>query len=559
MEIRIFSLLFFALTVAASAADLHVEIGFRFGGKPLLADSLRYETSAGEAFSVSRCSLLLGSFALRETDGSWVEVPDQFAYLDLASRRTRFSLKDIPENSYEALRFTVGLDEKVNHRDPAQYTAAHPLNPNLNRLHWTWQDGYIFMALEGRYRKKGGTLGGYVYHFANDDNRTEIELSFPKSIKGDARGRLAFDLQPLFNGARPITFTASGDSTHSHKGDPIAAALRTNLATPFSIVSLEGESSIVPAQKVAPLYLPAESKGYRFKMAGTFPRPPLPLDNPLLNGRVALGEQLFNDASLSQNGQISCASCHQKEFAFSDPRQFSMGVNGKSGSFHSMPLFNLAWKSSFFWDGRAKSLREQVLEPLQDPNEMGSTLEDVVTTVEQKYPDELDAAFGSPDASSEKVGLALESYLLTLTSYDSKFDRAMKGEATLEEDERRGFELFFTEYEPRSRKYGADCFHCHGGALFSDHGFHDNGLAPGGKRFATPSLRNLGLTAPYMHDGRFGTLEEVVEHYNSEIHPSETLDPNLAKHPAGGLGLSAEDKAALVAFLKTLDDPKFLE
>ena len=132
-------------------------------------------------------------------------------------------------------------------------------------------------------------------------------------------------------------------------------------------------------------------------------------------------------------------------------------------------------------------------------------------------------------------------------------------------------ELFFTEYDPRTRQYGADCFHCHGGAFFSDHLFHNNGLEQTDEkgrykvtrqardrfRFSTPSLRNVELTAPYMHDGRFKTLEEVINHYTSPMQPSDTLDPNLAKHPRTGLQLSESDKAALVAFLKTLTDPQY--
>ena len=142
-----------------------------------------------------------------------------------------------------------------------------------------------------------------------------------------------------------------------------------------------------------------------------------------------------------------------------------------------------------------------------------------------------------------------------------------RGKATLSADEKRGFELFMTEFAPRTGQPGADCFHCHGGPLFSDHQFHNNGLAPndedmgrfritklesGRNKFATPSLRNVARTAPYMHDGRFATLEDVVAHYSTGIHHGPTLDPNLAKHPEGGLQLSAEDQRALVAFLKTL-------
>jgi len=301
----------------------------------------------------------------------------------------------------------------------------------------------------------------------------------------------------------------------------------------------------------------------------------LPMDNPLLEEGVALGERLFHDSIISIDDTVSCAACHDPNLAFSDDRPLSRGFEGRFGKRHSMPLFNLAWKSSFFWDGRAKSLREQVLKPIQDPQEMAANLDHVLWRLNRNtsYKQDFDKAFGEGEVTSEKLALALENFLLTLTSYDSKFDRAMAGKAKLSEDEKRGMELFFTEYEPRSQQYGADCFHCHGGANFSDHQFHNNGLKPTedlGRygatkkasdrwKFSTPSLRNVGLTAPYMHDGRFASLEEVVAHYSGPMHQSETLDPNLAKHPKGGLQLSAKDQASLVSFLKILSDPKFTE
>ena len=257
----------------------------------------------------------------------------------------------------------------------------------------------------------------------------------------------------------------------------------------------------------------------------------------------------------------------------SDANRFSKGVEGRMGTRQSMPLFNLAWKTRFFWDGRAASLREQVLMPIQDHLEMDMQLEEVIQRLQDdsEVQQQFNKAFGSSDVTSEKIALALENYLLTLTSYDSKFDRVLQGQVTFTPEEQRGFELFVTENEPRSGRFGADCFHCHGGPLLSDHGFHNNGLElqpndPGLARttgndndtgkFATPSLRNIALTAPYMHDGRFETLEEVVQHYSTGIQPSDTLDPNLAKHLQGGLALSHEDQSALVAFLKTLTDPK---
>jgi cytochrome c peroxidase len=303
-------------------------------------------------------------------------------------------------------------------------------------------------------------------------------------------------------------------------------------------------------------------------MSGSFPVPDLPRDNPLIEERVALGKALFNDPRLSRDGTISCSSCHQPNAVFSDPRRFSEGVRGQIGTRHAMPLFNLAWKTSYFWDGRAPSLRAQALTPIQDHTEMDETLDHVTSKLgaTNTYPQLFTAAFGSPEITPEKLGLAIEQYLITLTSYDAKFDRALSGKATLSDDEKRGFELFMTEYDPRTGQFGADCFHCHGGPLFSDHQFHNNGMTPGKdtgrfritkleadrNKFATPSLRNVARTAPYMHDGRFATLEEVVAHYNSGVYRSATLDPNLAKHPAGGLQLSASDQRAIVAFLKTL-------
>jgi cytochrome c peroxidase len=240
-----------------------------------------------------------------------------------------------------------------------------------------------------------------------------------------------------------------------------------------------------------------------------------------------------------------------------------------------MPLVNLAWKSSFFWDGRASSLREQVLDPIRDPIELHSDLDQLVEQLSgvSDYPDLFLAAFGDEAINTNRLAVALEQFMLTLTSMDSRFDQAAAGKAELTEQEKRGFELFMTEYDPRREQYGADCFHCHGGAFFTDHAFHNNGLEAGedggleiatGRasdryKFSTPSLRNVALTAPYMHDGRFDTLEEVITHYVSGLHRSPTLDPNLAKHPARGIPLTIADQQALLAFLKTLSDPQFAE
>jgi cytochrome c peroxidase len=335
---------------------------------------------------------------------------------------------------------------------------------------------------------------------------------------------------------------------------------------------------------------------YRFTFASHFPIPPLPRDNPLTAEGVELGQRLFSDPILSINGRQSCASCHQPDAGFVDKdRATSLGAEGQAGTRNAMPLFNLAWKPSFFWDGRAATLREQVLMPIQNPIEMHETLSNVVAKLRSwssrpekplmspsaighrpsaiDYPALFARAFGTRDITADLVARALEQFLITLVSHDSKFDRAFQGRAQLSEEEKRGFELFMTEYDPRRGQFGADCFHCHSGPFFTNHRFANNGLDATPKdlgrfdvtqnerdrgRFAAPSLRNVALTAPYMHDGRFSTLEEVIEHYRSGVRRSTTLDPNLAKHPDGGVPLTDADKKALVAFLKTLTDEKFV-
>ncbi|QTN32638.1 cytochrome C peroxidase [Akkermansiaceae bacterium] len=546
------------------AAPLQVAFVHEADGKPLALDSLRHTNAAGETFSVSRLDWLATGFSVTTADGATHAYGDAVAFV--SGKGGGVALGEAPGGRITSLTFHIGPDEKTNHGDPARHAPGHPLNPNANRLHWDWQGGYIFLAAEGLWRKAGAgneALGGFAYHFARDPNRTRVTLPVDLEARDASRVVVSLDAIKLLDG---LSFAADGATTHSIEGDPVVEKLKAGLASAFRVAGIETAAMPLPASRPEPIDLPSEPEGYPLTLPRHVPLPSLPLDNPLLVQRVALGERLFNEPKLSRTNAISCASCHQGE-EMSDPRRFSPGVDGKHGSRHAMPLFNLAWKSSFFWDGRAPSLREQVLVPIEDPLEMDETLENVVAklTADPAYPPLFQAAFGSGKITPENIGLALENFLLTRVSFDSKFDRAFVGKETLTTQEKRGFELFFTESEPRMGRRGADCFHCHGGADFTDHSFHNNGLSTTddvglGKttglasdryKFSTPSLRNIARTAPYMHDGRFATLEEVIEHYNSPPKPSATLDPNLAKHPQG-LGLDEEDKAALIEFLKTL-------
>ena len=257
---------------------------------------------------------------------------------------------------------------------------------------------------------------------------------------------------------------------------------------------------------------------------------------------------------LSVDSTISCASCHLPADAFSDPRPFSQGVGGVT-SRNSMPLFNLLWSSSFFWDGRAASLEDQALEPVQSPVEMGEDWDRVVAKLERhaEYPALFASAFGDVPIDQQRVVQAIAQFERTLIAADSKYDRWLAGQAAFTPEEERGFFLFHTE--------AGDCFHCHVAPLFTDNELHNNGLdldppdeglaALTGKRldrgkFKTPTLRNVEYTAPYMHDGRFQTLEEVVEHYDSGFYRTILTDPLLLVRT--NLDLNPADKRALVAF-----------
>lgn len=308
-----------------------------------------------------------------------------------------------------------------------------------------------------------------------------------------------------------------------------------------------------------------------------FPGPIVKVDNPLTVEGIELGRALFYDPVLSGDNTQSCASCHNPQFAFTDNgKALSTGILGTIGSRNSMPIFNLMWNTRYFWDGRAATLRQQVLMPIEDPIEMHETLPNAIQELAAipAYKTRFGKAFGTEEVTADRMAKALEQFIFAHVSGESKFDLSMRGTATLSPAEQRGLDIFRGEFSPpgSGRPAGGDCFHCHGTIFFTNNQFLNNGLdsvftdvgfeavtnnpLDRGK-FKVPSLRNIALTPPYMHDGRFATLEEVVEHYNSGVKSSPTLDPNM-KSQGGGLGLNAQQKADLVAFLRTLSDTAYI-
>ncbi|MBI1222243.1 MAG: c-type cytochrome [Bacteroidetes bacterium] len=322
------------------------------------------------------------------------------------------------------------------------------------------------------------------------------------------------------------------------------------------------------------LQAPFETTPYTLEY-GKLPDPNIPEDNRLTKEGVELGRMLFYERALSGDGTQACSDCHRQKNAFSDTAQFSTGIAGTMGTRQAMAVFNMLWNSNeFFWDGRAHLLRDQSLMPIQNPVEMNETLENVVTKLEamDSYTGMFEKAFGTKTITPERISLAMEQFMNSIVSYNSKFDQVQAGQAKFTPSEEKGRKLFFAEYNPAFPDItGADCAHCHGGFNFENDRYMNNGLDDGGQmmdmgreevthdmmdrgKFKVPSLRNIALTPPYMHDGRFATLEEVVDHYNTGIHNSPTLDPALKNTMSTGLMLDTQEKADLIAFLKTLSD-----
>lgn len=535
----------------------------------------QFADQKGRPLAIARLDLLLTQFSLQRADGSWTSAQDWHGFFRAEQPMRRQPLQQVPVGEYIAARFAVGVDPRANHADPNRLRPDDPLHPVVNGMHWGWKGGYVFMALEGHWQPDGapvGSTGGFSYHLGGNENLINIRFPAKLTVRDGSVLRLNLDASRLLS---RIDISRDGDSTHSRQPDAIVRILKDTLAKSFSLTQEVAKSDAsASSARSLPRSAAATARPYPLMIDAHMPSVSLPQDNPLTVEGVALGERLFNDRRLSIDGSVSCASCHRRANAFSDGEMAtSAGVAGRKSARNAMPIFNLAWVDGFFWDSRVDRLKRQALEPIEHPHEMAESLPRVVAklSADKKTAEHFARAFGGP-ASAERIGLALEQYMLSIISQDSKFDRMKKGHDPFTPAEKRGLELFLTEFDPANGLFGADCFHCHSGSLFTNHRVVNNGLPIRGNdtgrerisrdpadrgKFRTPSLRNVGISGPYMHDGRFKTLEEVIEHYDRGAERSPTLDPNIAKHPKDGLRLSREDKAALVAFLLTLTDSSF--
>lgn len=324
-----------------------------------------------------------------------------------------------------------------------------------------------------------------------------------------------------------------------------------------------------------------ETTPYILQIPSHFPDMPIPANNPMTVEGVALGRKLFYEKKLSLDFSIACASCHAPNKGFSDDQPLSTGVNGALGRRQSMALVNLGWQQFFFWDGRAKTLEEQVLHPVPDPVEMHLQWKDAQYRLENdlEYKRLFLKAFGTQRIEPEYVAKAIAQFLRTLISGNSKYDVMYKyaNNMPLSSSEQLIYQSVSVEewagYDLFQSLNGADCFHCHNGPLMQVQRYSNNGLddqfsdlgrgevtgnASDNGKFKIPTLRNIAYTAPYMHDGRFNTLDEVINHYSHHIKVTPTIDPLIEFAFQGGVQLSGQEKQLVKSFLLTLTDYEFL-
>jgi cytochrome c peroxidase len=339
----------------------------------------------------------------------------------------------------------------------------------------------------------------------------------------------------------------------------------------FSIIILSGWGSVTDKIETGP---------YHFVYPANFGNRIIVPDNNLETKQgVYLGRMLFYEKELSANNTLSCGSCHQQSRAFTDGKAFSEGVDHMLASRNSMSLTNLLWSRKFFWDGRAASLEEQAVFPLTNPHEMGQPLAVSIKKlkVDPKYPDLFKLVYGDEAITADRIVKAISQFERTLISFNSRYDKYLRNAYQPTKQELNGMVLFMTGPAPEKGLRGANCVHCHGGVKNYMELFHNNGLdsIPKDKgiemltglpadrgRFKAPTLRNIALTAPYMHDGRFKSLDEVVDHYSEHIVQSPSLSAFLqgeSNEPGGqSLKLRPDEKKDLIAFLNMLSDSTFI-
>ncbi|MGE3957223.1 MAG: MbnH family di-heme enzyme [Vicinamibacterales bacterium] len=544
-----------------------------------------------------------------EQDGRWQQ--DDVALLDFedgtgtcanGSKDTRMVVTgQVPGGRYAGLRFTLGVPFEKNHRDPVK--AGAPLN--LSRMFWVWNAGYKFLRFD--YTSTGQPRGAFVHLGSTNCTPNQTRLTIPTACAHPNRVEVSlpsFDIERDVVVADMASLLADADidmntpdtaeGCMSAQTDPECVPVLARLGLPVADRPA-GEQQVFRRAGAG------TAAAFQWRLPDGFPVPKVPADNPMTIEKVELGRFLFYDTRLSANGTQSCATCHRQSLAFTDGRAVGLGATGEAHTRGPMSLTNIAYSPVLTWaNPLMTSLERQALVPMvgENPVELGLAGHEPELFARLKAEPEYRRLFPRvfPDAADpftlEHIAKAIAAFERTLISGTSPYDRYQYGgdAAAISESAKRGEELFFGEK--------TECFHCHGGFNLTETvdfdgkaeleiEFHNTGLynigrqgnyPPGNTgvhgvtgraddmgRFKAPSLRNIAVTAPYMHDGSIATLDDVLSHYAAGgrtlatgPHAGVGADSPLRSGFVRGFSLSAQERADLLAFLQALTDNAFL-
>jgi cytochrome c peroxidase len=497
-----------------------------------------YRNAAGNAYGVMRLQYFVSDLTLRRADGTTVRV-DETHYVDVAEPSTlRYRLaQPVPVGQYVALDLVVGIPKERN-------VSGAFSSPPESLMEWPDQmgGGYHYMKLEGRFVDRDGQLASFKLHTGM---LMGTDHSVPITLDGHTLGvgNDALEIEIVMDVAEWLQSPDVYDLNAYQPGMMGNAAAQ-------DMAQRNGRDAFTIGY-VGPLRDQAPTP-YAIPLPSNVPLTMIvPADNPTTAEGVALGRRLYYDPRLDGVADRACASCHVQRASFTSRR--APGVPAH---------VNLGFSDVFLWAGRVEGTLEDVM---RFEVEEFFRADLAALAADPVYPEMFARAFGPGPITTRYAAQALAQFQRTLVSFDSKFDRFQRGEEPLTEGESRGSALFFGET--------GDCFHCHGTVLFTDHRFHNIGLDAEPARgradvtgdpadvgaFKTPTLRNVALTAPYMHDDRHETLAEVLDFYSEGLRDSPTVDPLMRNVARGGLGLTPEQKADLLAFLHTLTDHAFTE
>jgi len=576
-------------------------------GQPVQFDTLIYKNIAGNRFEINQVQYFISEVTIHKASGEKILLsPDRnwhYVDKDIPKTLTWYLTDKIEAGVYDSISFTFGLSKNNNKSFKFR-------NPPENLMAWpdVLGGGYHYMKINLKYLNHNGELSNFNCHLGtgqvrnNKGNITSFiqnsfcitlpNSSFVQNNSETKEVQLIMNLENWFNGANKIDFNNYGGIMDKQE---VMKSFCENGAHVFSVA---GTSGIVKDSWSQP-------KPYLINIP-LFPDSlNIPADNPMTNEGVELGRYLFYDGRMSGHTNkkklMSCASCHRQEHAFECGINHPLykdghphGLSGKPTPHTMLPLINLVWvNEGYMWNGSInknnnklgsdaygvpaelpyhyKNIESFVWMSIVAPHEMNGSIKKTVRAIQKipMYSSMFKRAFGSDSVTIDRISKAIAQFVRSLVSFNSKFDRFMDGKAVLSNSEKNGLYIFSTER--------GDCFHCHGSPaiplwttnLFMNNAKDINFNEPGDRysvtgnpkdrgKYRVPTLRNIEFTAPYMHDGRFKTLDEVLDFYNSGLKRSPYVDPLMINMNHGGIHLPQKDIDDLKAFLKTLSDSSFI-